>query len=265
MFQPLFIAATGLDTFENEISDVTNNLSNARTVGFKKGRTEKESLFYVDKSFPQYLTEATNRQSEIPIGSLNFGGGVRVGSTTQDFSQGSIEITNNPFDFAIQGEGFFQVRTPDGSLAYARAGNFHVDNEGNLVDPNGNIAEPAVTIPEGTAAIQVRTDGVIFAQNAQGEQQEIGSFTLARFTNPSALKPVGRNLYQVTPASGEATVGTPTQDGFGSINQFSLEQSNVDVVSELTRMVLVQRVFETVSRAIQAYDGMLASLNQIRA
>ena len=267
MFQPLFVAASGLETFEHEISDITNNLSNARTIGFKKGRLERESLFYTEKSFSQHLTQAMDRSGGgAGLAGTHLGGGVRVTGSVSDFSQGSVEVTNNVFDMAIQGEGFFQLRLPDGTLAYTRAGNFHIDNDGNLVNPNGNFLDPSITFPSGTTSFQVRPDGVVFATiDGQATPQEAGQVTLARFPNSAGLVPIGKNLYQTTPASGEAIIGVASADGYGSISQFALEQSNVDVIQELMRMTLAQRLFEVVSRAVQAYDGMLQSLNQIRA
>jgi len=264
MFQPLYVAATGLSALQEEILDITNNLANAKTVAFKKGRTEMESLFFVEKSFKDVLNEAMTDVETPPV-NVEHGTGVRVASTPKNFTQGSIEITNNPLDLAIQGEGLFQLKMADGSLAYSRAGNFHLDNEGNLVDPNGRLLEPSIVFPEGTTSIVIRQDGTILVSvNDEKSISEIGQISLVRFTNPAGLKSIGQNLYQATEASGQPMMGAPIQDGFGSVNQFSLEQSNVDVISEMMRMVTVQRVFDTVTKAVQSYQGMLQSLNQMK-
>lgn len=264
MFQPLYVAATGLSALQDEILDITNNLANAKTVAFKKGRAEMESLFYVEKSFKDVLYEAVSG-TEVPPVNVEYGTGVRIASTPKDFAQGSIEITNNPLDLAIQGEGFFQLKMPDGSMAYSRAGNFHIDNEGNLVDPNGRILEPSLVLPEGTTSVAVRQDGtVLVGVNNETSLSEIGQISLARFTNPAGFKSIGQNLYQATDASGQPTIGVPNQEGFGSINQYSLEQSNVEVISEMMRMVMVQRVFDTVTKAVQSYEGMLTALERMK-
>jgi len=264
MFQPLYVAATGLSALQDEILDITNNLANAKTVAFKRGRTEMESLFFVEKSFKDVLNEAMTGAETPPV-NVEHGTGVRIASTPKNFTQGSIEITNNPLDIAIQGEGFFQLKMADGSLAYSRAGNFHIDNEGNLVDPNGRLLEPSIILPEGTTSIVIRQDGTVLAGvNNETSLSEIGQISLVRFTNPAGLKSVGQNLYQAADASGQPMVGIATQDGFGSLNQFSLEQSNVDVISEMMRMVTVQRVFDTVTKAVQSYQGMLQSLTTMR-
>ncbi|OGC11424.1 flagellar basal-body rod protein FlgG [candidate division WOR-1 bacterium RIFOXYA12_FULL_52_29] len=264
MFQPLYVAATGLDTIQDEILDITNNLANAKTVGFKKGRAEMESLFYVEKSFKDMLYEEISGSENTPV-NVEYGTGVRIASTPKDHTQGAIEVTNNPLDLAVQGEGFFVVRMPDGSPAYTRAGNFRVDDAGNLVNPNGRILEPGVVIPSDTTSVTISQDGTIMiARNNEKDLTEVGQLTLARFTNKAGLKSLGQNIYQMTEASGEPVLGVANADGYGSINQYSLEQSNVDVISEMMRMVMAQRVFDTVTKAVQSYEGMLASLDKMK-
>lgn len=264
MFQPLYVAATGLDAMQDEILDITNNLANAKTVAFKRSQSQMESLFYVEKSFKDVLNEAMANTEPAPV-QVEYGTGVKVTATTKDFSQGTIEVTNNPLDIAIQGEGFFQYRMPDGTAAYGRAGNLHLDNEGNLVDPNGRLLDPAIKIPEGTTSVAIRQDGVVMvAVNNENSLTEIGQISLARFTNPAGLKAIGQNLYQATEASGQAVIGTAGANGFGTVNQYSAEGSNVDVISEMMKMVMVQRVFDTVTKSVQSYEAMLTSLERMK-
>ncbi|MFH1683847.1 MAG: flagellar basal-body rod protein FlgG [Candidatus Margulisiibacteriota bacterium] len=264
MFQPLYVAATGLSAMEDQILNITNNLANAQTVGFKKGRTEMESLFYIEKSFKDMLYEEMSG-SETPPVNVEYGTGVRIASTPRDFTQGSIDVTNNPLDIAIKGEGFFTYRMADGTEAYGRAGNLHIDNDGNMVDPNGRFVEPSVVFPEGTTSIVIQQDGIVMAAvNNENDYSEIGQINLARFTNPSGLKSIGQNLYQASEASGEPMIGIAGEEGYGIINQFALEQSNVDVISEMMRMVMVQRVFDTVTKAVQSYEGMLTSVDRMK-
>jgi flagellar basal-body rod protein FlgG len=264
MFQPLYVAATGLSALQDEMLEITDNLANAKTVAFKKGRAETESLFYIEKSFKDMLADAMTDSDVAPV-NIEYGTGVKISSTPRDFTQGSIETTSNPLDMAIQGEGFFQFRMPDNSIVYGRAGNLHLDNNGNLVDPNGRILEPSVVIPEGTTAIVIRTDGtVLVAQNNSVDYSEIGQISLARFSNPAGLKSLGQNLFQSTDASGDAMLGVASESGYGTINQYSVEQSNVDVITEMMQMVKVQRVFDTISKAVQSYEAMLTSLDRMK-
>jgi flagellar basal-body rod protein FlgG len=239
-------------------------LSNAKTVAFKKGRTEMESLFYIEKSFKDILYQEMSG-SETPPVDVEYGTGVRVASTPRDFTQGSVEVTNNPLDIAVKGEGFLQYKMPDGTLAYGRAGNLHIDNDGSLVDPNGHLIDPGIVIPEGTTSVLIAQDGTVsVAVNNANEYTDVGQINLTRFTNPAGLKGLGQNLFQATEASGAPIVGIPGEEGFGTVNQYALEQANVDIISEMMRMVMVQRVFDTVTKAVQSYEGMLASLDKMK-
>lgn len=266
MFEPLYVAATGMNVFEDEMVDITNNLANARTVGFKRGRTEKESMFTIERTFQTELRDQMLKQGITPpFGPVEYGTGVRVVATPKDYSQGTIEVTNNPLDIAIQGEGFFQFRMPDGTFAYGRAGNLHIDNDGNLVDPNGHKIEPGIVIPEGTTRILIKQDGTVSASiNNSVDMTDIGQITLARFVNPAGLKSIGQNLFESTPSSGDPILGVANSESFGSINQYALEGSNVDVMSEMMRMVMIQRVFDTVSKAVQSYDSMLTAVERMK-
>jgi len=267
MFEPLYVAATGMNVFEDEMVDITNNLANASTVGYKKGRVEKESLFTLEKTFQSELREEMLKQGVVPpYGPVEYGTGVRVSATPKDFSQGTMEVTSNPMDLAIQGHGFFQFRMPDNTFAYGRAGNLHVDNDGNLVDPNGYKIEPSIIVPDGTTRVTVKQDGtVLVSVNNNVETQDIGQINLVKFFNPTGLKSVGQNLYVETESSGTPIVGVANQEGFGTVNQYALENSNVDVMSEMMRMVMVQRVFDTVAKAVQSYDGMLAKIESMKS
>lgn len=264
MFQPLYVAATGLNSLQDEMLEITNNLANAKTVAFKKSRTEMESLFYIQRSFKEELDQAMGEGGGQEI-SPEFGTGVRVAATPKDFSQGTIENTNNPLDLAVSGEGFLQVTLPDGSIAYSRAGNLHADNEGNLVDPNGHLVEPSIIFPEGVTSAVITADGVVYVSvNNELEQTEIGQITLAKFANPAGLKSLGQNLYAATQASGESVTGYPADVGYGTIKQYALESSNVDVISEMMRMVMIQRVFDTITKAVSSYENMLTSLERMK-
>lgn len=266
MFQPLYVAATGLEAMEENVLDIVNNISNSETVGFKQGRTEMESLPYVQKSFKDELTNAINSLDEAQAVIPEFGTGVRIAATPKDFTQGSLKTTSNPLDLAIQGNGFFQVIMPDRSMAYTRAGNFHVDNEGNIVDINGHILEPSITVPEGTTAIIISQDGTVYVSTGNSIQQsEIGKITLANFQNPEGLRSMGQNLFAKTEMSGDPITGDANDAGFGYISQYSLESSNVEIISEMMRMVMAQRIFDTITKSVETYEGMLKSVQAMKA
>jgi len=264
MFQPLYVAATGLSALQDEMVNITNNVANAETVAFKKSRAEMESLFYVEKNFKDMFYEAMSGY-ETTHEPLEFGTGVRVAATTKDFNQGAIDVTSNPLDVAIKGDGFLKFRTADGSYAYGRAGNLHIDNDGNLVDPNGHLLEPGIVFSEGTTSVIIQTNGIVYAAvDGTTDYTEMGQINVAKFVNPNGLESIGQNLYRETEASGQALEGIPGEDGYGSINQYALEKSNVDVISEMMRMVMVQRVFDTITKAVQSYEGMLTALESMK-
>lgn len=276
MFEPLFVAATGLDGLQDEMTAITDNIANSQTTAFKRSRVEMESLFYTQRPFADYYSAALQQSygfnenssmSDLATQNLpiEFGTGMRISATTKDFAEGQMQTSNNPLDLAIKGEGFFKVRMQDGTFAYTRAGNFHKDNDGNLVTQNGNIVEPSIVFPEDTVTIVINSDGtVLTASESATQMNEIGQIPVVRFRNPAGLESMGQNLFKETPASGDAVEGTANESGFGAISQYTIESSNVDIISELTKMMMTQRVFDTVTKAVQSYEAMLTSLQQMK-
>ena len=260
MLREFYVGASGMSAFEKIMVNITNNVSNSKTVGFKSTRTELENVF------PQVLDKAVqnlNSQSTKPS-STELGAGVKIVSTPKDFRQGAISVTNNQFDVAINGEGFLTFQTPNGEIAYSRAGNLNQDSEGNLVDPNGNILQPQIVVPNNTDTVRISSDGTVFVTlSGSTAEQVVGQIQLAKFINPAGLESIGGNLYKPTIASGEAAVGVPGQDNFGSISQYALESSNVDIIGEMMEMVITQRAFDIVTKAIQAGENMMKSAANI--
>lgn len=264
MINQIFMGKSGMFAFQRKLQVIAANISNSQTVGYKKRRTEMESLFPL-------ILESTISESEegYTVGEkrkkyAEYGTGVRVVEVSKDFTQGTIEVTNQSLDLAIEGQGFFQVRMPDGSFAYTRSGNFHLDFEGNIVDPNGHPLEPAISIPRNTSDIIVNEEGHIFVQTAgENTPKEIGQILLATFQNPGGLKEVGQNLYLETAASNSPTYDTPAQNGIGAVRQRALEFSNVNVIDEMMEMILTQRNFELIVKSIQAGEAMLKSASDL--
>lgn len=260
MFRQLFVGATGMDALEKDMTVITNNVANSKTIGFKKSRVEMENLF------PQILDQAVaeiDSESHKPAG-IEYGTGVRVVATPKDFSAGTVEITSNPLDLAIQGDGFFAVRMPDGTLSYTRAGNFHRDDVGNIVDPNGHILEPNIIIPQEASNIRVAADGGVFVKIGTSlEENMVGQLSITQFSNPAGLESIGQNLFRETSASGEAQEAVPAKEGAGTIAQYSLEGSNVDIVDEMMQMIITQRAFEIISKSIQVGENMMRSAIEI--
>lgn len=257
--ESLWVAKTGLEAQQTRMTIVSQNLSNVNTTAYKRSRAIFEDLLY------QNVVPAgglTSQQTEAPTG-LNLGTGVKLVATDKQFAQGNIITTNNPFDLAIQGRGFFEILMPDGSQAYTRDGTFQLDADGQLVTSSGYAVQPAVTIPPGTMSVTVGVDGVVSAVlPGQTQPIQVGTLQLTDFVNPAGLMPRGENLYIETIASGPPQPGTPGLNGLGSISQGSLETSNVSVVEELVSMIETQRAYEMASRAIETSDEMLRHLTQ---
>ncbi|NBX40793.1 MAG: flagellar basal-body rod protein FlgG, partial [Gammaproteobacteria bacterium] len=177
-------------------------------------------------------------------------------------AQGNLVQTQNAFDIAISGEGFFQILQPDGTIGYSRDGSFKLSPEGVLVNSSGYRLQPEIAIPQNAQTITIGADGTVSIQafgNAQA--QTIGQIQVARFLNPTGLQAIGQNLYTETSSSGPPQVGIPSQQGNGQLVQGALESSNVNVVEEMVNMIETQRAYEVNSKAIQAVDGMLKYAN----
>jgi flagellar basal-body rod protein FlgG len=242
------------------LDTVANNLANVNTTGFKKNRVDFQDLLY------QTLRPAGTRVAggaEVPTG-IQVGHGTRPVATQKLWSQGNFQQTENPLDLVIEGDGFFQVNRPDGSIAYTRAGAFKRDSQGQIVNSDGLVLQPALRVPDDTTAISIGADGTISVTTAgQTAPQQLGQIELARFVNPAGLNAIGKNLFLPTAASGQAQTGTPGDKGFGTVNQGFLEMSNVSVVEEMVQMIAAQRAFEVNSKAIKTADEMLAISNNM--
>lgn len=261
MITALHTAATGMNAQQMNIDAIANNLANVNTSGFKRSKINFEDLIY--QNFAMAGTPSTEN-TQNPTG-LQIGLGVRPSASQKIFTAGAFVQTDNPLDLAIEGDGFFQVTMPDGTVGYTRDGSFKLDGEGNIVTPEGYLVEPNISIPQDATAISVGQDGTVSVlTSGSNEAQEVGKITLARFANPSGLMAVGRNLFKETPASGSPTVGTPGQDGLGSINSGVLEMSNVDVVKEMVEMIRAQRAYQINSRVIRGADEMLGMVADIK-
>ncbi len=254
----LWVAKTGLDAQQTRLAVVSNNLANVNTTGFKRSRAVFEDLLYQNI---RQVGAQSSQNTQLPSG-LSLGTGVRPVATEKLFTQGNLVQTSNPLDMAIQGRGFFQVNTPDGTLAYTRDGSFQVDAQGQMVTSNGYILQPAITVPQSTISVTIGSDGVVSALVAGSTAPtQIGNLQLADFINPTGLQPIGENLYRESTASGSPQTGTPGLTGLGTLVQGSVESSNVNVVEELVNMIETQRAYEMNSKAISTADQMLQYVN----
>ena len=260
MIRSLWIAKTGLDAHQTSMDVITNNLANVSTNGFKRSRPIFEDLLYQTLRQPG---AASSQTSTIPSGLL-LGTGVRTVATEHIFTQGTIQRTDNPLDLAVQGNGFFQLQMPDGTLAYTRDGSFTKDANGQIVSANGYPLSPALTIPSTALSVSVSRDGIVsITQAGVAAPTQIGNIQLATFVNNGGLQSIGENLFIETASSGTPTPNTPGSNGSGLLNQGYVETSNVNSAEELVTMIQTQRAYEMNSKVISTSDQMLAKLSSL--
>ncbi len=238
---------------------ISNNLANVNTTGFKESKLEFQDLLY------QTTRAAGSQQgggNELP-GSLQIGQGSIPIATERIFTQGDLSQTGGNLDIAIQGQGFFQVQMPDGSLAYTRDGSFKTNAQGQIVTSDGYPVQGGFEpVPTGTTNITISASGAVTYSTPSGSTSS--QIQLANFNNPGGLQAVGHNLFTETQASGTALLGEPTQNGLGELQQGYLELSNVSVVQEMVNLILAQRAYEVNSKAVQAADQMMQDSNNLQ-
>jgi flagellar basal-body rod protein FlgG len=248
---------------ELNVQVISNNLANMRTTGYKRQRAEFQDLLY---EHVRRVGSQTSDQGNILPAGIELGSGVKTVGTPRLMTQGSLVQTGKDFDVAIRGDGFFKILMPDGRTAYTRDGSFELDAQGRIVTAQGNLVQPSITIPQNASGITISAQGqVSYTTPGATTSTAVGQIELATFINKSGLQAIGDNLYVETPASGAPQNGTPAIDGFGDLQQGSLEQANVEAVSEITDLIAAQRAYEMNSKVITAADQMLqTSANLMR-
>ncbi len=255
-------AATGMQAQQLNVEVIANNIANMNTTGFKRQRAEFQDLLY--QTVERMGVTSSDAGTIVPTG-VQVGVGVKAGSVYRITEQGGLSQTNNPYDMAIQGDGYFIVQLPDGRDAYTRAGNFSLSADGQIVTEEGYVVAPGVSIPQEAISVSINRVGVVQAILADGSPPaDVGALEMARFVNSAGLDAIGDNLFLETPASGTANRGQPGQVGFGTLQQGFLETSNVNAVSEISNLITAQRAYEMNSKVITTTDEMLRSTTNLR-
>ncbi|CAM3307878.1 flagellar basal-body rod protein FlgG [Rhodothermus bifroesti] len=261
MLRALRTAALGMNAQQTGVDTIAHNLANANTTGFKQARVVFQDLLYQTIQTPGQ----EEAQGITPPASIQLGSGVAIVATVRQFTQGSLIETGNALDLAINGDGFFQIRRPDGSIVYTRDGTFTLNANGTLVTQTGLPLEPELNVPPDTIEIHISQDGAVSVR-LQGatESVEIGQLELARFPNPAGLRAIGGNLYEQTEASGFPILGPPGEAGFGTVRQGFLEAANVDIVQEMVNLITAQRAYEINSKMVTTSEEMLQTASQMK-
>ncbi|MGL9616498.1 flagellar basal-body rod protein FlgG [Bradyrhizobium sp. U531] len=255
--QALHTAATGMAAQELNVQVISNNIANLRTTGFKKQTAAFQDLIY--EHVRRVGAQASDQGTILPVG-VDIGGGVKTVGTPRSMTQGTLSQTGNDLDLAMSGEGFFKILMPDGTYQYTRDGTFQMDNQGRVVTAQGNPVQPTITIPNNASGISVSEQGqVSVTLPGSSTSSIVGQIGVTRFINKAGLQPVGSNQFTETPSSGAPQDGTANSEGYGKITQGSLEQANVDVVSEMSDLIAAQRAYEMNAKVISAADQMMQS------
>ncbi len=258
----LDIAATGMLAQQLNVDVISNNIANMNTTGYKRQRAGFQDLFY--QSITKPGSTSSDAGTTVPSG-IQLGLGVKTAGIFRTHTQGSLQITENSLDLAVNGNGMFQITMPDGSTAYTRDGTFQRNENGEVVTLQGYPLDPSITIPDDTIKIDINANGEVIATIADTvATSNLGQIQLANFINPAGLDAVGGNLYLETPASGTPITGSPGSTNFGKIQQGAIELSNVNVVEEMTRMITAQRAYEMNSNVISTSDEMMNTVAQLR-
>ena len=261
MFKSLNTAATGMQAQQTNMEVISNNLANVQTTGFKRSRAEFDDLIYQNIKEPG----AQSGLNAVSPTGIQTGIGVKTSAVHKDYEVGAAKVTGNDLDLMIEGQGFFPIQLEDGQIGYTRDGSFKKDPAGRIVDRSGRPLVPELTIPPGTMNISVAENGEVQIQTQAGSvPQTIGQIQTVSFVNPAGLKAMGKNTFIPTAASGVPNQGVPGQNELGTISQGQIEGSNVNIVEEMVSMINAQRAYEMNSKAIQASDSMLQSLNNLR-
>jgi flagellar basal-body rod protein FlgG len=242
---------------ELNVQVISNNIANLRTTGFKKQTAAFQDLIY--EHVRRVGAQSSDQGTILPVG-VDIGGGVKTVGTPRSMTQGTLSQTGNDLDMAITGEGFFKILMPDGSYQYTRDGTFQMDNQGRIVTAQGNPVQPTITIPNNASGLTINVQGQVSVTLPGSSTSAVqGQIGLTRFINRAGLQPVGNNQFTETPSSGPPQDGTASSEGFGNITQSSLEQANVDVVSEMSDLIAAQRAYEMNAKVISAADQMMQS------
>ena len=254
-------AATGMAAQDLKVQVIAGNIANMGTTGFKSQRAEFQDLIY--EHVQRIGAQASDQGNILPVG-IELGSGVKTVGTPRLMTQGTLAQTGNTLDVAIQGSGWFKILMPDGTYSYTRDGSFQMDAQGRIVTAEGNIVQPTITIPPNSTGLTINQQGQVSVTLPNSTTSSVlGQFTITTFTNDAGLQANGDNLFSSTPASGTPQDGLAATNGAGTLLQGSLEQSNVEAVSEISNLIAAQRAYEMNSKVITAADEMLQTTSQL--
>ena len=252
MMQSVYTAKMGIIAQQKRVDTIANNIANVSTAGFRGTRV----------TFKDALYSTMQRPVDPQTFNLQQGNGVLVASAVHDFTEGTPTITGISLDFCLQGDGFFTVQDGAGERQYTREGAFAASNEadGNyLVNAQGKYVLDTqgnrIQLPQNSANLTVNAKGEL----SIGSGTPFATLNIASFENNEGLVALDGNCYVPTASS-----GPEMQAGNVQVKQGYLESSNVDLASELTKLIRAQRAFSLAGKALATADEMDATANNLR-
>ncbi|CAH9051005.1 Flagellar basal-body rod protein FlgG [Pseudoalteromonas holothuriae] len=257
MIEALYIAETGMNSQQELIEVISNNIANVSTPGFKSSDVNFVDLVY--------QTNPSMQNTQLSEQSQTQGIGVTTSEQMVNFERGDLKQTGNPFDIAINGNGFLAVETQNGELAYTRAGRLRVDESGYLVSSQGQKLSANIQLPPDVTSVTFTSSGAVLVRvDSSTQLVELGQLELVNFSNPQGLTRLGNNLYSATEQAGQPNFSTPGENGVGQIVQGFTELSNVSMNEEMVNLMLAQRGYQLNARIIQVSDQVLETINNLR-
>ena len=268
MIRSLYSGVSGMKNHQVRMDVIGNNIANVNTTGYKSERANFQDTLYQTMRSASAGTDDLGGTAPSQVGV-----GMSVSGITNNTGQGNTQTTSRTLDLAIQGNGWFAVSQDGGATNYyTREGIFYIDDLGNMVNPNGYCLLDSDGAPinfgtDGVATLSISQSGVINGTDLNGMELTSVTIGLAMFPNQDGLERIGQNLLRESVSSGAligGTLGTPSVDGYGTINSGYLEMSNVDLTEEFTNMIITQRGYQANARTITTSDQMLQELLQIK-
>lgn len=270
----MYAGISGMKNFQTKLDVIGNNIANVNTSGFKKGRVTFQDMMSQTTAGAQAATDTRGgvNPSQVGLGS-------QLGTIDNIHTQGFRQTTNSPLDFALEGDGMFAVKDGEQTF-YTRAGNFYLDSEGYIVNPDGFYLQgfgtedgeidpnpdnaDRIQIPEDAQSFSVQSNGTVSYIDETGEPQVAGQIAIASFSNAAGLEKSGSNLFLNSENAGYNGIVAPETEGTASIVSGSLEMSNVDLSEEFTEMITAQRGFQANTRIITTSDEILQELVNLK-
>lgn len=228
----VYNALSGALAMHRRLTTVSNNLSNVSTNGYKQDRTGFVGVL------EQARAEGGDKVARGPAKTFP-----AIAEVNTDPSTGKVRRTERPLDFALQGEGFFKLRSGDGGVEYTRDGRFHLNNQGQLADQEGRLVLGPDDNPVELPSREVRANeaGALFTKDGQ----QVGQLGLVNSEDFSQMEKVGHNAYR-----GPADIMGPAQNP--RVQSGAIEGSNVSPTEEMTRMVDLQRSYQSMTKAMKS-------------